>query len=111
MAKWLDWTVIEVAFIVAASAFSNSGGIARSLPAITNQDGLVFQAAVVMVAAKAAALVGAWVAVRIFLSFSGRSWAKSSAIPFGVIERNPCASGRISSPNGAGGYGLLIEVT
>ena len=40
---------MDVAFIAAASAFSSSGGTARSLPAITNQDGLVFHAAVVIV--------------------------------------------------------------
>ena len=58
MATWLEGSVIEVAFILAASAFSSSGGIARSLPAITNQDDLVFHAAVVIVASKAAAFVG-----------------------------------------------------
>ena len=44
--------MIEVAFIVATSAFSSSGGIARSLPAITNHAGFVFHAAVVIVAPK-----------------------------------------------------------
>jgi len=42
----------------AASAFSSSGETARSLLAITHQDGLVFQAAVVTVAPKTAAAVG-----------------------------------------------------
>ena len=95
--------MIEVAFILAASAFSSSGGIARSLPAITNHDGLVFHAAVVIVAPKAAAFVGPCVASRTFCSFTGRSCAKSSANPFGVIDRKPCASGRSSPPSGAGG--------
>ena len=47
--------MIEVAFIAAASAFSSSGGTARSLLAITHQDGLVLHAAVVIVAPKTAA--------------------------------------------------------
>src|SRR5258708_27946886 len=53
MTRWLEANVMEVAFIIFASSFSSSGGIARSLLAITNQDGLVFHAAVVMVAPKA----------------------------------------------------------
>ena len=49
--------MIEVAFIIAASSFSNSGGIARSLPAIRAHEGLLFHAAVVTVAPKTAAAV------------------------------------------------------
>jgi len=65
--------VIDVAFIAAASAFSSSGGTARSLLAITHQDGLVFHAAVVIVAPKTAAAVGPCVAVNSCFSLSGRS--------------------------------------
>jgi len=103
--------VIDAAFIVAASAFWSSGGTARSLPAITHQDGLVFHAAVVTVAPKTAAAVGPCVDVMISFSLSGRSWAKSSAIPFGVTVRNPSASARTSPPSGAGGNGLVTEAT
>jgi len=80
--------VIAVAFIAAASAFSSSGETARSLLAITHQDGLVLHAAVVIVAQKTAAAVGPCVAVNSCFSLSDRSWAKSSAIPFGVTVRN-----------------------
>ncbi len=101
--------MIEVAFIAAASAFSSSGETARSLLAMTDQDGLVFHAAVVIVPPNTAAAVGPCVAVNSCLSLSGRSWAKSSAIPFGVTVRKPSASGRTSLPNGAGGNGLVTE--
>jgi hypothetical protein len=73
--------VIEVAFIAAASAFSSSGGTARSLLEITLQDGLVFHAAVVIVVPKTAATVVPSVAVNSCFSLSGRSCAKSSSIP------------------------------
>src|SRR6266852_6417150 len=105
----LEGTVITVALIAAASAFSSSGGTARSLLAIRHQDGLVLHAAVVIVAPKTAAAVGPCVAVSSCFSLSGRSWAKSSAIPFGVTVRKPSASDRISPPNGAGGKGLVTE--
>ena len=95
--------MIEVAFIAAASAFSSSGGTARSLLAITLQDGLVFHAAVVMVAPKTADAVGPFVDVNNCFSLSGRSCAKSSAIPFAVTVRKPSASARTSPPSGAGG--------
>src|SRR5271156_3762893 len=85
--------------------------MARSLLAITNHDGFVFQAAVVTAAPKAAPFVGPCGAVSTSFSVFGKSCAKSSAIPFGVIDRNPCASGRSSAPSGAGGYGLLILTT
>ena len=65
--------MIDAAFIAAASAFSSSGGTARSLLAITDQDGLVFHAAVVIVAPKTVAAVGPWVAVSSCFSLSGRS--------------------------------------
>src|ERR1700751_230113 len=107
----MEGTVIEVAFIVVASAFSSSGGTARSLLAITHQDGLVLHAAVVTVAPKTAAAVGPCVAVNICFSLSDRSWAKSSAIPFGVSVRKPSASARTSLPSGAGGNGLVMEAT
>ena len=103
--------MIDVAFIVAASAFSSSGETARSLVAITHQDGLVFHAAVVIVAPKTAAAVGPCAAVNSCLSLSERSWAKSSAIPFGVTVRKPSASARTSLPSGAGGNGLVTEAT
>jgi hypothetical protein len=48
--------VIDVALIAADWAFSSSGETARLLLAITHQDGLVFHAAVVIVAPKTAAL-------------------------------------------------------
>src|ERR1700731_4152334 len=51
----LEGTLIDVAFIATASAFSSSGGTARSLLAITHQDGLVLHAAVVIVAPKTTA--------------------------------------------------------
>ena len=76
--------MIEVAFIAAASAFSSSGGTARSLLSIRHQDGLVFHAAVVIVPPKTAAAVGPCVDVNSCFSLSGRSWAKYSAIPFAV---------------------------
>src|SRR6267143_1638582 len=88
----MEGTVIDVALIAAASAFSSSGETARSLLAITHQDGLVFHAAVVTVAPKTAAAVGPCVAVNSCFSLSVRSWAKSSAIPFGVTLRKPSAS-------------------
>jgi lactate dehydrogenase-like 2-hydroxyacid dehydrogenase len=50
--------VIDVAFIAAASAFSSSGETARSLLAITHQDGFVFHAAVVIMAPNTAPPVG-----------------------------------------------------
>jgi hypothetical protein len=96
IARWLDGSAIDVAFILAASNFSMSGLIARSFAPITNQDGFVFHAAVVMVAPKAAAFVGPCVAVTSSFSEGERSCAKSSAMPFGVMERKPCASGRTS---------------
>src|ERR1700693_5368288 len=108
---WLEGTVIDVALIAAASAFSSSGETARSLLAITHQDGLVFHAAVVTVAPKTAAAVRPCVAVNSCFSLSGRSWAKSSAIPFGVNVRKPSASGRTSLPRGAGGNGLVTAAT
>jgi len=95
--------VIDVAFIAAASAFSSSGGTARSLLAITHQDGLVLHAAVV--------IVGPCVDVNSYFSLSGRSCAKSSAIPFGVTVKKPSASARTSLPSGAGGNGLVTEET
>ena len=55
--------MIDVAFIATASAFSSSGETARSLLAITHQDGLVLHAAVVIVAPKTAAAVGPCVAI------------------------------------------------
>jgi hypothetical protein len=103
--------MIDVAFIAAASAFSSSGETARSLLAIMDQDGLVLHAAVVIVAPKTAAAMGAWVAVNSCFSLSVRSWAKSSAIPFGVTVRKPSASARTSLPSGAGGNGLVTEAT
>src|ERR1700733_4264621 len=102
---------MDVAFIAAASAFSSSGETARSLLAITNQDGLAFHAAVVIVAPKTAAAVGPCVAVNSCFSLLGRSWARSSAIPFGVTVRKPSGSARTSLPSGAGGNGLVIEAT
>ena len=59
--------VIEVAFMVAASSFSSSGGIARSLPAITAHEGLLFHAAVVTVAPKTDAAVWPCVATEYLL--------------------------------------------
>ena len=103
--------MIDVAFIAVASAFSSSGGTVRSLLAITHQDGLVFHAAVVIVAAKTADAMGPCVAVKSCFSLSGRSWAKSSAIPFGVTVRKPSESARTSLPSGAGGNGLVTEAT
>jgi hypothetical protein len=73
MATWLDETVMVVDFILAASAFSSSGGIARSLAAMTNQVGLVFQAAVVTLPCSAAMLVGPWVAKSSFFSAGDKS--------------------------------------
>ena len=55
--------MIDVAFIASASAFSSSGGTARSLLAITHQDGLVLHTAVVIVAPKTDAAVGVCIAV------------------------------------------------
>src|SRR6202790_4660895 len=103
--------MIEVAFIAAASAFSSAGGTARSLLAITLQDGLVFHAAVVIVAPKTAAAVGLCVAVNSCFSLSGRSCAKTTTIPFGATVRKPSASARPSLPSGAGGNGLVTEAT
>ena len=74
MARWLHGTVIAVALAAAASSFSSSGGIARSLPAIRAHEGLVFHAAVVTVAPKSAAAVCPCVAVSIRCSLAGRSW-------------------------------------
>src|SRR4029077_20728412 len=111
MSTGLEGTVIDVAFIAAASVFSSSGETARSLLAITHQDGLVFHAALVTVAPKTPAAVGPCVAVNNCFSLSGRSWAKSSAIPFGVTVRKPSASARTSLPSGAGGNGLVTEAT
>src|SRR5260370_39126535 len=99
------------AFIAAGSALSSSGGTARSLLAITHQDGLVFHAAVVIVAPKTAAAVGPWVAVNSCFSLSGRSWAKSSAIPFRVTVRKPSASARPWLPNRARRNGFVAEAT
>ena len=103
--------MIDVALIATASAFSSSGETARSLLAITHQDGLVFHAAVVTVAPKTAAAVGPCVAVNNWFSSSGRSWAKSSAIHFRVTVRKPSASARTSLPSGAGGNSLVTEAT
>src|SRR5258708_8094 len=103
--------MIEVALIAAASAFSSSGETARSLLAITHQDGLVFHAAVVTVAPKTAAAGGPCVAVNSCFSLSGRSCAKSSAIPLWVTVRKPSASAGRGLPSGAGGNGLLTEAT
>src|SRR6201987_5032153 len=105
----MEGTVIEVAFIVVASAFSSSGGTARSLLAITHQDGLVLHAAVVIVAPKTAAAVGPCVAVNSCFSLSGKSWAKSSAIPLGVTVRKPSASARTSLSSGTGGNGFVTD--
>src|SRR5258708_29722895 len=102
---------MDVALFAGDSAFSISGETARSLLAITHQDGLVFHAAVVTGAPKTAAAVGPCVAVNSCFSSSGRSWAKSSAIPFGVAVRKPSASTRTSLPSGAGGNGLVTETT
>ena len=68
--------MIDVALIAAASAFSSSGETARSLLAITHQDGLFLHAAVVTVAPKTAAAVGPCVAVNSCFSSSGRSWGE-----------------------------------
>src|SRR5258708_8741711 len=75
------------------------------------QDGLVFDAAVVMVDPKTGAAVGACVAVKICFSLSVRSWAKSSAIPFGVTVRKPSPSSRTSLPKAAGGHRFLAQLT
>ena len=83
----------------------------RSLAVITHQDGLVFHAAEVTGVPKAAAAVAPCAAVNTCFSFSGRSWPKSSAIPFGVTVRNPSASARTSLPSGGGGNGLVTEAT
>src|SRR5215467_10470641 len=104
-------TVIEVAFIAAASAFWSSGGTVRSLLAITDQDRLVFHAAVVIVVSKTADAVEPCVALNTCFSLSGRSWAKSSATPFGVSVRKPPASLRTSLPRGAGGNGFVTDAT
>src|SRR5882724_8561317 len=78
---------------------------------MTHHDGLVFQAAVVTVAPNTAAAVGVCVAVNNCFSLSDRSWAKSSAIPFGVTVRKPSTSARTCLPSGAGGNGLVTEAT
>src|SRR5260370_30681469 len=100
---------MEVALIAVASAFSSSGGTARSLLAITLQDGLVFHAAVETVAPKTDDAVGPWVDVSNCFSLSDRSCAKSSAIPFAVTVRKPSASALTSPPIGAGANGLLTQ--
>src|SRR5258708_33968673 len=102
---------MDVALFAGDSAFSISGGTARSLLTITHQDGLVFHAAVVIVAPKTAAAVGPCVAVNSCFSSSGRSWAKSSAIPFGVTVRKPSGSARTSLPTEAAGKDLVTEAT
>ncbi len=55
---WLEEIVIVFAFISSASDSSSFGEIMRSLPAITNQDGLFLHAAVVIGAPNAAPAVG-----------------------------------------------------
>src|SRR5271169_6244023 len=104
MTTWLELRVIVVAFIVAASVRSRSGGITRSSAATTNQSGFVFQAAATgRFVLKQETLVGPGVATRSFFSRAETSWAKSSMIPFGVTLKNPWASGRSSVPIGAEG--------
>ena len=102
--------MIDVAFITTASAFSSSGETARSLLAITHQDGLVLHAAVAIVAPKTAAAVGPPVAVNNCLLvwqilgevFSNSLWDH---------RQKPSASARTSLPSGAGGNGLVTEAT
>src|ERR1019366_1706984 len=108
MATWLEERVMAVAFIFSASARSRSGEIIRSSLEMTNHDGLVFQAAVVIVAPKADAEVGPCVTVNSSFSQADKSCAKSSEIPLGVRVRNPVGSCGISVPTGVAGYGLLI---
>src|SRR5262249_54852091 len=51
------------------------------------------------------------VAVNTCFSLSGRSWAKSSAIPFAVTVRKPLVSARTSLNSGGGGKGFATEDT
>src|SRR5258706_3104323 len=86
---WLEGSVMVFAFIAFANFRSRSGGIIRSLEATTYHVGLVFHAALVSFAPRAAPLVGPCVAARRFLSATGRSCAKFLRTPFVVIVGKP----------------------
>lgn len=99
---WGVGRVIVVAPIFFARLASASGEIVRSWPATTYHGGFDFQAGAVTSPSMAATLVGAWVAVKTWISVWGNPCAKSSAMLFGVNFKNPALSGRNSVPTRVG---------